>query len=128
MALKTPLFVPLRPALPAIHPFHSIGASSTLGLARNRSNYKPKGRRTSSGTGTAVGAGATGTRHADAGSTEGPVVSSGGPSVSADAAPSYMASADERPSSELLGAAVRVYACLFDAVGDVIQASFFSMV
>lgn len=43
--------------------------------------------------------------------------------MSAGAAPlSCPPSGDERPSAEPLGAGVRVYACLFEAVGDVIQA------
>lgn len=49
--------------------------------------------------------------------------------MSAGAAPlSCPPSGDERPSAEPLGAGVRVYACLFEAVGDVIQARSVSFV
>ncbi|CAN0197493.1 unnamed protein product, partial [Ectocarpus fasciculatus] len=40
----------------------------------------------------------------------------------AAAATSCLPLAGERPSSEPLGTGVRLYTCLFDAVGDILQA------
>lgn len=103
-----------------IHPTLDWCLFSTLGLARNKSKDKAKSRRHSFGV--AAGNGTAGAPHADAGSAGESAASGGEPFGSADAAPSWSPSADERPSSEPLGTGVRVYACLFDAVGDIIQA------
>lgn len=95
----------------------------TLGLSKNRSNHKSKSRRTSTGT-TALGGGTAGradtcTRHTGGGLKEEVPLSGSG--LPGEPLASCSSSADERPSSEPLGTGVRVYTCLFDAVGDIIQ-------
>lgn len=89
----------------------------TLGLSKNRTNHKSKGRRTSAGT---AGRAGTSAQHTGGGSKEEvPLSGSGLPGLPLASSCSF--SADERPSSEPLGAGVRVYTCLFDAVGEIIQ-------
>lgn len=95
----------------------------TLGLSKNRSNCKSKGRRTSAGAAVSsgtVGRAGTSTQHTGGGSKgEAPLSDSGLPGLPLTSSCSF--STDERPSSEPLGAGVRVYTCLFDAVGQIIQ-------
>lgn len=112
MSLDSALFSPLARSL------RVIVVASTLALSRNRSKDKSKSRRSSTGT-TAGSAGAS-TQHAG-GASQRELPLSGGGLPGLPMASSCSSLADERPSSEPLGAGVRVYTCLFDAVGDVIQ-------
>eukprot|EP00904_Undaria_pinnatifida_P009167 jgi/Undpi1/5380/HiC_scaffold_2.g00661.m1 len=89
----------LRPTFETLEA--SLTEGRTLGLSRNKGKDKCKSRR---------GSGS----HSGAGFPEPPLPPPGGLTG--------QGLVDMRPSSEPLGAGARVYGCLFDAVGDIIQA------
>ncbi|CAB1102142.1 unnamed protein product [Ectocarpus sp. CCAP 1310/34] len=115
--------------------FETLEACLTEGRALGLSRTKSKGRRSSAGATGGGGGGGGGTgevSNKEAPSTSSGVVSSSSSSLSgaassvsaaaAAAATSCLPLAGERPSSEPLGTGVRLYTCLFDAVGDILQA------
>lgn len=93
-------------------PVENMAISSVIGLSRGKS----KSRRASAGAGAAGAAGATAApREGSAGS------NGGGPRPDSAAVTSSSLALGERPSSDPLWAGVRMYNCLSEAVGDVVQ-------
>ncbi|CAM9170262.1 unnamed protein product, partial [Ectocarpus sp. 12 AP-2014] len=115
--------------------FETLEACLTEGRTLGLSRTKSKSRRSSAGAtrGGGCGGGKEEVPNKEPSSTSNGVVSSSASSLSGSASSVSVAAAaaattscapltGERPSSEPLGTGVRLYTCLFDAVGDILQA------